>query len=97
MRVKYFAPKVTVKLCINDFSSRDNSGQNKEQSECLLCLRSRFKSVVITIKCVTSHIWIAVLDTSFYACHFLAVLDQWFPLVSTTNNTVSHNKTKIWS
>jgi hypothetical protein len=32
---------------------------------------------------------------AFYACHFLAVLDQWFPLVSTTNNTVSHNKTEI--
>jgi hypothetical protein len=31
MPVKYFAPKVTVKLCIIDFPPRDNRGQNNEQ------------------------------------------------------------------
>ena len=38
MPVKYFAPKVTVKLCIISliFPPRDNRGQNNEQSECLL-------------------------------------------------------------
>jgi hypothetical protein len=38
MPVKYFAPKVTVKLCIIDFfPPRDNRGKKKkEQSECLL-------------------------------------------------------------
>jgi hypothetical protein len=36
MPVKYFAPKVTVKLCIIDFPPRDNRGQNNEQFECLL-------------------------------------------------------------
>jgi hypothetical protein len=36
MPVKYFAPKVTVKLCIIDFSPRDKRGQNNEQSECSL-------------------------------------------------------------
>jgi hypothetical protein len=36
MPVNYFAPKVTVKLCIIDFPPQDNRGQNYEQSECLL-------------------------------------------------------------
>jgi len=37
MPVKYFAPKLTVKLCIIEFfPPRDNRGQNNEQSECLL-------------------------------------------------------------
>ena len=35
MPVKYFAPKVIVKLCIIDFFPRDNRGQKNEQSECL--------------------------------------------------------------
>ena len=36
MSIKYFAPKVTVKLIIIDFPPQDNRGQNSEQSECLL-------------------------------------------------------------
>jgi len=37
MPVKYFAPKVTMKLCIIDFfPPRDDRGQNNEETECLL-------------------------------------------------------------